>query len=299
MEDLREILKDVPKGTKLYSTTHGDIYLEEIKANDSTYPIICYHNDFLGHFCFTKEGKHSQHGNGECILFPSKENRDWNKFKLFYKFKPGDVLTSNDGFYITIFNKKDCLPIGGESNVLYYNCYYDTKSSRLEMGINYGIGRITDYHYANSVEKNILSNKLKDAGYFWNDKTNSLEKYKFKIGDKIQNINTKNKYKIININHDYYILEHNCILDCDKQNNFEIIKFDLSTLKPYDKVLVRRQDSDQWEPQLFSCLNNDKSGYCYKTILVGSFSIKQCIPYEGNEHLAGTTNDCDEYYKTW
>lgn len=25
----------------------------------------------------------------------------------------------------------------------------------------------------------------------------------------------------------------------------------------------------------------------------------QCIPYEDNEHLLGTTNDCDEYYKTW
>ena len=297
--DLREILKDVPKGTKLYSTTHGDTYLEEIKANDSAYPIICYHNDFLGHFCFTKEGKHSQHGNGECILFPSKENRDWNKFELSCKFKPGDVLTSNDGLYITIFNKKDCLPMGGESNVLYYNCYYDTKSSRLEMGINYGIGRITDYHYANSVEKNILSNKLKDAGYFWNDKTNSLEKYKFKIGDKIQNINTKNRYKVIGVNYDYYTLENKCVLDCSDQNKFENVKFDLATLKPYDKVLVRRQNNDQWEPQLFSCLNNDTSGYYYKAILVGSFSIKQCIPYEGNEHLAGTTNDCDEYYKTW
>lgn len=25
----------------------------------------------------------------------------------------------------------------------------------------------------------------------------------------------------------------------------------------------------------------------------------QCIPYEHNEHLRGTTNDCDDFYKTW
>ena len=297
--DLREILKDVPRGTKLYSTTHGDIYLEEIKANDSEYPIICYHNDFLVYFCFTKEGKHSQHGNGECILFPSKENRDWNKFELSCTFKPGDVLTSKDGVGIAIFNKSDFIPNGKNNNVLYYNCWYSPRSGFFKFDINYDIGRIDEYRYATETEKNILFDKLQEKGYFWNDKTNSLEKYKFKIGDKIQNINTKNKYKVININHDYYILENNFILDCTKQNNFEIIKFDLSTLKPYDKVLVRRQNNDQWEPQLFSCLNNDTSGYYYKDILIGSFSIKQCIPYEGNEHLAGTTNDCDEYYKTW
>lgn len=26
---------------------------------------------------------------------------------------------------------------------------------------------------------------------------------------------------------------------------------------------------------------------------------KQCIPYKGNEHLLGTTNDCNDFYKTW
>ena len=26
---------------------------------------------------------------------------------------------------------------------------------------------------------------------------------------------------------------------------------------------------------------------------------QQCIPYEGNQHLLGKTDDCDEYYKTW
>ena len=35
---------------------------------------------------------------------------------------------------------------------------------------------------------------------------------------------------------------------------------------------------------------------CY---VVGGGKWEHCIPYEGNEHLLGTTNDCDEFYKTW
>ena len=33
--------------------------------------------------------------------------------------------------------------------------------------------------------------------------------------------------------------------------------------------------------------------------MIGGFSVKQCIPYEGNEYLIGTTNECNDYYKTW
>ena len=32
---------------------------------------------------------------------------------------------------------------------------------------------------------------------------------------------------------------------------------------------------------------------CYKD------NWNMCIPYEGNEHLHNTTNDCDDYYKNW
>jgi hypothetical protein len=293
MKNLIEILKNVPEGTKLYSTIHGDIYFDHIDATN-IYPIKCHGN--VSKFNFTKDGKHYHDYDGECILFPSKKQRDWSQFKVPCQFKPGDVLTSNDGLYITIFNKKDCLPMGGESNVLYYNCYYDTKFSRLEIGINYGIGRIIDYHYANSVEKNILFDRLQEKGYFWNDKTNSLEKYKFKIGDKIQNINTKNRYKVIGVNYDYYTLENKCVLDCSDQNKFENVKFDITTLKPYDEVLVRDIYEDYWR---FATFGFYKEFGTHPFHTIGGIGFDCCIPYKGNEHLTGTTNDCDEYYKTW
>lgn len=53
--------------------------------------------------------------------------------------------------------------------------------------------------------------------------------------------------------------------------------------KPFDKVLVRDLDENEWECSLFSHI--DEEGYY---VCVGSWWM-QCIPYEGNEHLLGTT----------
>ncbi len=55
--------------------------------------------------------------------------------------------------------------------------------------------------------------------------------------------------------------------------------------KPFDKVLVRDSDIYEWKCDLFSRLgDNDGVFIC----LTAWWS--QCIPYEGNEHLLGTTN---------
>ena len=74
-------------------------------------------------------------------------------------------------------------------------------------------------------------------------------------------------------------------------------KFDISNLKAYDKVLVRDANVQLWVADLFShVLDKPLGGYTFAC--VGHYSY-QCIPYEGNEHLLGTNNDCDEYYKNW
>lgn len=54
--------------------------------------------------------------------------------------------------------------------------------------------------------------------------------------------------------------------------------------KPFDKVLVRDRDEQEWECSLFSHIDEEGLYYC-----VSSWWF-QCIPYEGNEHLLGTTN---------
>lgn len=87
--NLVEILKDCSKGTKLYSTTYGDVKLIRVNQNnDVYYPIkIKLSDDSIN--SVTTDGRLCEYYNGECILFPSKEQRDWSKFKVKkHRFDP-------------------------------------------------------------------------------------------------------------------------------------------------------------------------------------------------------------------
>ena len=75
--NLVEILKDCPKGTKLYLTTLGEV--EFCQIDSGIYPICVKHKE-IGDTLLTREGKVYNRFDGECILFPSKEQRDWSKF---------------------------------------------------------------------------------------------------------------------------------------------------------------------------------------------------------------------------
>ena len=57
-------------------------------------------------------------------------------------------------------------------------------------------------------------------------------------------------------------------------------------LKPFQKVLVRYTDNNAWKANMFSHFID---GTNYNYICIDS-SYRQCIPYEGNEELLGTTN---------
>lgn len=59
--------------------------------------------------------------------------------------------------------------------------------------------------------------------------------------------------------------------------------------KPFDKVLVRDRDDRKWGCDLF-CHLGDKEGVF---VCISSW-WRQCIPYEGNEHLLGTTKKPEE-----
>lgn len=103
--NLVEILKDCPRGTKLYSPVVGEVTIKYIN-NSFTFP-ICVEWDY-GYINFTKAGlMHEKSVNGECMLFPSKDQRDWSKFKApWYKkeqfdpktLKPLDTVLAKDSF---------------------------------------------------------------------------------------------------------------------------------------------------------------------------------------------------------
>ena len=78
--NLIEILKDCPKGTKLYSTIYGDVTFESINEKKSHPIIVRIGEDHTE--CFSADGEIYSFYDGECTLFPSREERDWSKFKL-------------------------------------------------------------------------------------------------------------------------------------------------------------------------------------------------------------------------
>lgn len=76
--NLVEILKDCPKGTKLYYTVYGEVEFDHVAINYE-YPIVLKLKGLGGYDSLTPEGK--TFDDGECLLFPSKDQRDWSKFK--------------------------------------------------------------------------------------------------------------------------------------------------------------------------------------------------------------------------
>ena len=106
--DLTKILKDCPKGTKLYSTIFGDVEFCYIDESDK-YPIkLNVEGECDG--SVTADGKHYVEYGGECTLFPSREQRDWSKFTApWYKkekfdpntLKPFDKVIARDSIGCT------------------------------------------------------------------------------------------------------------------------------------------------------------------------------------------------------
>lgn len=78
--DLTKILKDCPEGTKLYTTIWGEVTFIKVSENVcNLYPIIIYNE--CDHVGLTKDGRYLiNKQDSECILFPSKDQRDWSKF---------------------------------------------------------------------------------------------------------------------------------------------------------------------------------------------------------------------------
>lgn len=87
--NLVEILKYCPEGTKLYSTVYGDVELVRVYLDDNTYPIEIKINEGSDMIYITNDGRLFDDFRGECTLFPSKDQRDWSKFKIKkVKFDP-------------------------------------------------------------------------------------------------------------------------------------------------------------------------------------------------------------------
>ena len=82
--NLCEILKDCPKGTKLYSTVFGEVKFDGISdAKEDKYPIMVskYGKESDYSFTLKSDGIPTDFADAECCLFPSRDNRDWSTWK--------------------------------------------------------------------------------------------------------------------------------------------------------------------------------------------------------------------------
>ena len=146
--NLVEILKDCPEGTKLYSLVYGDVELVRVYLDDNTYPIEIKIDEGSDITCITNDGRLFDDFRGECTLFPSKDERDWSKFKLKKpKFDPNTlkpfdkvlVRLTKDGIWnVTFFSHYDkevkwgCYPFVTTSSKSYSMCIpYNDKTKHL------------------------------------------------------------------------------------------------------------------------------------------------------------------------
>ena len=114
--DLTKILKGCPIGTEFYHTGYGKVWFIDIYP-DRPYPIIFRLGYNICNGAVTSAGTINKNYNGECVFFPSEEQRDWSKFIRFWdkpkveRFDPktlqpfDKILVRNDGriWYIDFF----------------------------------------------------------------------------------------------------------------------------------------------------------------------------------------------------
>lgn len=292
--DISEILKYYPKGTKLYSPLCGECEFRRVYHRNGEICIEIRTNKEV-FFC-NKYGYYFYGIGGEVIIFPSKENRNWNKFKR--SFKDGDI----------IYTHTDTLKCNLKSTFISIFKEYSDGKCRIYVGYSINTNSFYSYHSCNiddiikqrlatEEEKAKLFQAIKDNGYKWNEENKILEKLvkaNFKAGDEIEKYGYK--YTITEIKDNYYLTKCGNKIPIDCQDGFSLVpnKFDITTLKPFDKVLVRPNNS-YWRIQFFERINKTNKNYPF--VCMNGHNYKQCIPYEGNEHLLYTAKDCDEFYK--
>ena len=112
--NLTKILKNCPKGFEFYSSVYGKLFYSHMYVSSSASKIYFTHpnrrsmmDDTLITIDYSWDGRLS-YGEGECTLFPSKDQRDWSKFSApWYKKGKFDPKTLNPFDRILVRNHND------------------------------------------------------------------------------------------------------------------------------------------------------------------------------------------------
>ena len=324
--NIAEILKDKPQGTKLYSPIFGNLRYEDLVPDLGEFTVVTSDNTSAKH-SFRSDSRYNRHGE-PLMLLPSKEMPDWSKFA----WKKGDVLVSNDGGTEVIFDKwyddtytnfygKHYLNSEDKYAIVYKESFLcTTERYSLE-------DKDSAQTYINTIEERLGGKLNRETLEI------EKAQPEFKDGDVIYcnsdgfhypsihilnaNCDTRRYYARLVINGRYEVsIDYDIpaydnddpnrlrlATEAEKQQLFAALAkegkawdaekkkiVDLKPkveLKPFDKVLVRDSKSYKWRANLFGYI--DKDGYYCCVYACWTY----CIPYEGNEHLLGTTKDVE------
>ena len=331
--NIAKILKNKPEKTILYDAMRDiNVSLYVVKKQNGETNIFCDGiKKFKGcNFVYSDTGADYIFRKGMQLLKPSKEMQDWEKFS----WKKGDVLVSNDGGTEVVFDKwydetytsfycKHYLNSEDENKIVYHEAFLCTTErysledkdpvqtyiNTLEKRLGGKLNRETleiekaEFKYGDIVIQGVLKGVnvciIKNCIDKIDNKYNYYARY-----------NTQDK----EINYDdwsYISPFAKFATDSEKQQLFDALAkegkaWDAETktledlpkkceFKPFDKVLVRNTDTEEWFPGFFEKFDSTWN-YPYHIMnrrSMTDFAFKQCIPYEGNEHLLGTTKDVE------
>jgi hypothetical protein len=325
--NIAEILKDKPTGTSLWSITLAKCTLQGVD-NNGAYP-VCVRSKNTGDLArYSYKGRWNEGiEDSECVLFPSKEMRDWSKFA----WKKGDVLVNKDRDTHVIFEEftddtyttftgkhyRSKISKNGYEYVRECSCateeftleaenaaqtYIKTIEEKLGGKLNrdtleidkqpeFKDGDIAFADYGNRQDVFIVS-----------DKTGLSEGYSSFISLDLSSLTLSMGYRTCFFKKDLCKLR--LATEEEKQQLFDALEkkskawdaekkqiVDLKPkceFKPFDKVLGRNEKDAVWEAELFSHYK-EESQYPFRCI---GFSRKYCIPYnKETAHLLGTTDD--------
>lgn len=298
--NITELLKNCPKGMELDCTMYDDIHFDGIN-NSGLFPITIRRPDTCK-ISLTKYGQYANADYAKCVIFP-KGKTTWEGFVPPCQFKDGDVVTYKLRGSLVAFIYKE------KTSTMLINSHFALYKGNMGFTIDSDIAlKEEEIVFATEEEKQKLFNAIKANGYKWNTDEKKLEKLikpKFKVGDKVRHKDDKTVIIITGIKDDCYFIQFYNIRKHNYQNekflfkdqdDYELIlnKFDITKLKPFkSEVLIRNDKTQEWIPAFWGYkANNGKYVTTFGT-------CRYCIPYEGNENLLSTNNDCLEYYKTW
>lgn len=322
--DIYEILKDVERGTELYTPKCGRVCFSGMANNkDSAKAIWTEDNDGREHF-FDKNGK--IYKEGEVLLFPSNEMRDWSKF-----FKTGDVLESERGICIfeayeddwtkLNFTGRYSLAKGKFSdkhesfNTLDWGKsdhpaeYIKTIEERLGGKLNletleiekqekpsFEVGKLYVFHERDEdgeltiIGKLISKNESEDTLRFGYQYEIETEKF---VTDQAFDLRISVNTELREATEGEAITFQEACTQWEKEKEAK----EHPAFKPFDKVLVRCDKKYKWLPAFFVRDRGDEYAWRYKVLCIHSGKVADfayCIPFEGNENIAFTNYDFED-----